>query len=247
MFKKLFTVTVLCMGLMAMAGIQEAKAWPRVVGTPTLSKKCLIIDTIWAGVGDEYIIEYEFIIDEIQAACINPADQDGGVSEPVPYSLSDPISAEYEDLLGLANLIEKGKAELKTELSNLVIYDALFCTEFDVDELNEEGNPLCIEYVFPSGICVNDNWSIVPDPLEINKTTLLIKCYEKNDAGEKGDLVEWVEVVYALEDGEYILKSFLNGDWKTPLPWPYCEPDVEPDCCDPDCDDPSDHPDCCDS
>lgn len=146
MFKKLFVTAVLCVGMLAMSGTQEAKAWPRISGWG-LGLGSIICTSDWQGIGNTYVnpatAECTVYFDEVQVPCINNGGGTGGLGN--PFYISASVTAD--DLL-FTPIDGKGKAAgVKITFEAGDIYTAIF-----------GDGPI------PEEVCdQNDNWTVDPD------------------------------------------------------------------------------------
>jgi hypothetical protein len=171
MFKKLFVTAVLCIGMLAMSGTQEAKAWPRVGGWG-LSFGSVTCDSFWKAIGNTDVnyarVECELLVEEVQLQCVNNGGGTGGLGTPFTfYGLI--IGSE---LLTDQNLIGKGKAWSEITFTDQDLYDALFGGGYE----------------FPQDVCQNPNWSVIPPEsggtIIITKTSVILSGYATNNRGE---------------------------------------------------------------
>lgn len=159
MIRKLFATTILCLGLIALTGINKAWAfggWP----SPTnwgWSPGSVVCFSDWKGIGnpEQYDEDIECVINtiDVQVTCANNGDNTGGLGNPFTYAADD---LSLVDSLDIGDLIGKGKASSEVTFEEQFLFDSLFCTHFE--------GLVCTAYVFPDGICQNSNWYVVtPD------------------------------------------------------------------------------------
>jgi hypothetical protein len=149
MLKKLF-VAVLCAGLMAILGAQEAKAL-RLAGWPFLTYNTITCNSLWKGIGNadsnESYVQCDLLIKEVVLQCQNYGGGIGGDGNPFD---SSNIVSRTSFLNG--DLTGKGKTASNIKFEDIDIAQQLFGVfinnEFD-------------HYEFPEEICdQNPNWSV---------------------------------------------------------------------------------------
>jgi hypothetical protein len=197
MLKKLF-VGVLCIGVLAMFGAQEAKAWPRIAGWG-LSGGSVFCESFWKAIGNSDVnyayVECELNIEEVQTQCVNNGGGTGGLGN--PFEVYGEIIGDQ--LITPKDLVGNGKAFSEIYFSDKDIYDALFCDTYVSD--------VCTNYVFPSDICQNPNWSVVsPDSdgtIVVTRTGVILSgyAYSRKDIDKENPiLTDQVELMCTITD-----------------------------------------------
>jgi len=150
MCKKVLITAVLCVGLVAMCGIAEVKAWPRVAGwgvsCPDLNgdglPDCsLYCDALLKGVGNPDVnptsVDCILANTQMRVMCANNGDNDGGVGR--VFTLE---GTTYQTIdINWDNFTSKGQAVADVYFSDCSFYD----TVKDVTD-----------------VCINPNWYIIP-------------------------------------------------------------------------------------
>lgn len=178
MLKKLF-VAVLCVGLMAILGAQEAKAL-RLAGWPWVKYNTITCGSLWKGIGNtdlnESYVMCNLLVKEVVLQCQNNGGGTGGDGN--PFSAND-IASEYSFLNG--DLKGKGKTTSEITFEDDDIAQQLFGV-FDNDEFDY--------YEFPEEICdQNPNWSVLSpeDGGEVMVTKLYASVYGYKYVGADPD------------------------------------------------------------
>ena len=145
MCKRLFVTAVLCVSLMAMMGIKDAKAWPRITGWG-LSGGSVHCDAILQGIGNPDInpLWVDCGLSNITMAvqCMNHGGGTGG--EGNPFTFEGATGSSYP--ITWADFTSKGKATADVEFTD--------CDLFELVQDYLAVNP-------ETEVCVNPNWSII--------------------------------------------------------------------------------------
>jgi len=146
MWKRLFVTAVLCVGLMAMMGVKDAKAWPRITGWG-LSGGSAHCDAFLQGIGNPGVnpIWVDCGLSNITMAvqCMNNGGGTGGLGNPFTF---EGAAAMNSDPITWADFTSKGKATADVEFTDCDLYELIE----DYLAANPE-----IE------VCQNHNWSII--------------------------------------------------------------------------------------
>ena len=143
MLKKVFMTVVLCIGLVAVWGLQEAKAWPRPANWG-LKPGSVVCEALWKGAGnttkDDSTLDVTCNLSwiKLEGSCQNFGGGTGGEGNPfskIIEGTSNTITLDGSNIDG------KGQADSKNYFSDCDFYDLI-----------KERDDLC----------VNPNWSVIP-------------------------------------------------------------------------------------
>jgi len=207
MYRRLFVTAVLCVGLMAMMGVNDAKAWPRIAGWGgNLGSFNCFTDV--RGLGNPDINDYQVTCElsqiQLLVPCMNGGGGTGGLG--TPFNPDSTLSSDYQ--LTFVDFTSRGKATSNNYFSDCMFYDFALAYE-------EDNGP----------ICQNSNWSLVvpeeypscsiPDPAEPDVVTspeyLLTHayvCIEVEDYLAEDDILD----LYHAEGTCDLITENSNGD-----------------------------------
>jgi hypothetical protein len=194
MFKKVFMIVILCVGLGGIGGLQEAKAWFRPAGGFGARLSSFVCEADWKGAGNTTKEDYGSWITcnlswiNVQGSCENYGGGTGGegtvFTKEIPGSESSTIQLEAQDFDG------KGQTSSENEIQTCNFYY----------ELEQQGD-----------VCINPNWSIIPPPdcdapnyPGVNTAPLYVTgtwmCIEAWDADTDFSYIEGYCTLYTEDD-----------------------------------------------
>jgi len=197
MYKKFFVASILCMGLLAFAGIKEAKAWPTTTGwgwNPG-SIECY---SDWKGIGNPEINPTSAVcngfINKVLINCITNGGGTGGVGLPfdvegVDVSGEDFVLPDSDDGIDGRGL---GSASIYFSDSDLI------------DSLAAAG-------ITPEDVCQNKNWDIDPNG-GVTVLNAFVQIIGFDDDVAVSEL--WGECTLNTEAGVYDCTTYSNNKIK---------------------------------